>query len=142
MTCTERVRALVNRHPPARAPTLAEVARALAVSPRTLRRRLAEEGTSYRQLTQAQRSAAARALLEDPELHVKGIAAELGFSDLTAFHRAFRRWCRRTPGEYRAAALGSPAEPRSGQGAPGAALPGAEAALCQSWVCPSSGMPR
>jgi AraC-like DNA-binding protein len=72
-----------------------------------LRRRLAEEGTSFRQLTRAQRCAAARALLADPALPVKGVAAELGFSDATAFHRAFRRWCERTPAQYRAALAGS-----------------------------------
>lgn len=106
-THTERVCALLKAQPPVRPPALPAAARALGMSPRTLRRRLAQEGTTYRELSQSRRCEAARELLRNPELTLQGVAVELGFSDLTAFHRAFRRWSGRTPGEYRAA-LGGP----------------------------------
>ncbi|MGG8407039.1 helix-turn-helix transcriptional regulator, partial [Streptomyces sp. 12297] len=82
-------------------PALGEVAGRLAVSPATLRRRLGAEETSYQQLKdQVRRDAAIAGLAEGGE-PIAELAARLGFSEDTAFHRAFRRWTGTTPGAYR-----------------------------------------
>ncbi|MFD7665231.1 AraC family transcriptional regulator [Streptomyces sp. NPDC059788] len=86
---------------PARLPEAAEVAARLAVSPATLRRRLQEEGTSYRRLKDAVRRDAAISSLTAGREPIAALAARLGFSEDTAFHRAFRRWTGTTPGAYR-----------------------------------------
>ncbi|MFH8748665.1 AraC family transcriptional regulator [Streptomyces rimosus] len=104
-TFTERVRrtlAPALRSPgPARLPEAAEVAARLAVSPATLRRRLQAEGTSYQRLKDAVRRDAAISALAAGREPIAALAARLGFSEDTAFHRAFRRWTGTTPGAYR-----------------------------------------
>ncbi|MEU7649677.1 AraC family transcriptional regulator [Streptomyces huasconensis] len=82
-------------------PSLGEIAARLAVSPATLRRRLAEEATSYQRLKDAVRRDAAIAGLAEGGEPIAELAARLGFSEDTAFHRAFRRWTGTTPGAYR-----------------------------------------
>ncbi|MFI2616433.1 AraC family transcriptional regulator [Streptomyces sp. NPDC018584] len=84
-----------------RLPSLGEIAARLAVSPATLRRRLAEEATSYQRLKDAVRRDAAIAGLAEGGEPIAELAARLGFSEDTAFHRAFRRWTGTTPGAYR-----------------------------------------
>ncbi|MEU8963537.1 AraC family transcriptional regulator [Streptomyces sp. NPDC048491] len=84
-----------------RLPTLEETAARLAMSPATLRRRLAREGTSFQQLKDAVRRDAAIAGLAEGREPIAEIAARLGFSEDTSFHRAFRRWTGTTPGAYR-----------------------------------------
>ncbi|GAA1929452.1 AraC family transcriptional regulator [Streptomyces durmitorensis] len=84
-----------------RLPSLGEIAARLAVSPATLRRRLAQESTSYQQLKDAVRRDAAIAGLAEGTEPIADLAARLGFSEDTAFHRAFRRWTGTTPGAYR-----------------------------------------
>lgn len=77
------------------------VARELAVSPRTLRRRLAEDGTSFQPLVdEARRSFAERALRADAR-GISDLALSLGYADASAFRRAFRRWTGITPAAYR-----------------------------------------
>ena len=89
----------------ARIASLPQLAKALHVSARTLRRRLAERGASYRELLDdARRSLALRRVL-DPELSFDEIAEALGFNDISAFYRAFRRWTDTTPAAYRAQRL-------------------------------------
>ena len=66
------------------------------------RRRLEEERTSFRDLSQSVLHETARSMLRNPALTVQYIANALGFSDATAFHRAFWRWDGRTPVEFRA----------------------------------------
>ncbi|WP_438292342.1 AraC family transcriptional regulator [Streptomyces sp. HUAS TT7] len=84
-----------------RLPTLDETAARLAMSPATLRRRLAQEGTSFQQLKDAVRRDAAIAGLAEGREPIAEIAARLGFAEDTSFHRAFRRWTGATPGSYR-----------------------------------------
>lgn len=84
-----------------RLPALAEVAARLAVSPATLRRRLQQEGTSFQELKDHVRRDAAIAGLAESGEPIAELAARLGFSEDTAFHRAFRRWTGTTPGAYR-----------------------------------------
>ncbi|MEN0065490.1 MAG: helix-turn-helix domain-containing protein [Myxococcota bacterium] len=77
------------------------VARMLAMSPRTLARRLGEEGTSFRAIRNEVRQQRAQRSLGTPERQVSEVADELGFSDVTAFSRAFRSWTGLTPTEFR-----------------------------------------
>ena len=77
------------------------IAKALAVSPRTLSRRLAEEGTSFRILLDDVRRDLACGLLQDRSSNIGDIAFFLQYSEPAAFHRAFRRWTGLTPREYR-----------------------------------------
>ncbi|MEV4433690.1 AraC family transcriptional regulator [Streptomyces sp. NPDC049555] len=86
---------------PARLPEVAQLAARLAVSPATLRRRLQEEGTSYQRLKDQVRREAALAHLTEGREPIAELAARLGYSEDTAFHRAFRRWTGTTPGAYR-----------------------------------------
>jgi len=77
------------------------VARRLALTPRTLQRRLAEEGTSYEALRDATRRQAAETFLADPMLSIAEVACLLGYAEPTAFHRAFKRWHGTTPQAFR-----------------------------------------
>ena len=81
---------------------LARVARRVALSTRTLQRRLEELGTGYQELVDDVRAAAARALLRDRARSIVDVAFELGYADLRSFYRAFRRWTGATPAEWRA----------------------------------------
>ncbi|MDD9947406.1 MAG: AraC family transcriptional regulator [Myxococcales bacterium] len=83
---------------------LSEVARRMYMSPSTLKRRLAEEGTTYRDVLEDLRHDTARQLLMDSEASVREIACRLGYRDIAAFSRAFRRWSGKTPSEYRSRA--------------------------------------
>jgi len=81
--------------------SLEQVARAMHVSARTLKRRLAAEGTSYTALLERVRRARAEELLRSPRRTLEEIAAELGYGDVAAFSRAFRRWTGSAPGAWR-----------------------------------------
>lgn len=77
------------------------VARRLAMAPRTLQRRLAALGTSFDAVREAVRRESAECLLSDPALGIAAVALLLGYSEPSAFHRAFRRWYGTSPSEYR-----------------------------------------
>jgi AraC-like DNA-binding protein len=82
-------------------PSLDELARTLHVAPRTLKRHLAAEGTTYRALLDDALRARAEELLRRPQLTLDDIAERLGYSDVANFNRAFRRWTGITPGAFR-----------------------------------------
>jgi AraC-like DNA-binding protein len=105
LTLTERVSALLNSRPASGLPSMVSASRELGISVRSLRRHLEEEGTTYRELTKTKLHAHACTLLRDPHKNLQCIAFELGFSDGTAFHRAFKRWARVTPAEFRSTFL-------------------------------------
>jgi AraC-like DNA-binding protein len=83
-------------------PSLTELARERHVSARTLKRKLAEQGTSYRRLLDELRRDRALALLEAENHTVEQVAEQLGYSDGANFNRAFRRWLSVSPSEWRA----------------------------------------
>ena len=88
------------------------IARRLKMSPRTLRRKLEQEGTSFRELIDALRAHAAIKYVRDTDLTIEDIAFALGFSDAAAFRHAFRRWTKSAPHEYRRARIDiEPASP-------------------------------
>jgi AraC-like DNA-binding protein len=82
-------------------PSLTELARERHVSPRTLKRRLAEQGTSYQILLDELRRDRALKLLEIESHTIEQIADQLGYSDAANFNRAFRRWLGRSPSAWR-----------------------------------------
>jgi AraC-like DNA-binding protein len=96
-----QVRYLMVQHLGERVLTPESISRALAVSPRTLSRRLAEEGTSFRHLLDDVRRDFACALLQDRSSNIGDVAFFLQYSEPAAFHRAFRRWTGQTPRQYR-----------------------------------------
>ena len=67
----------------------------------TLRRRLREEGASYQEIKDQLRRDLAISYLSHSRRSVVDIALELGFSERSAFHRAFRKWTGASPGEFR-----------------------------------------
>ena len=82
------------------------VARVLAMSPRTLQRRLARVGTSFDTLRDDARQQAAEAYLSNATLSINEVTYLLGYSEPTAFHRAFKRWHHGvTPHAFRAQTL-------------------------------------
>ena len=87
---------------PSRFPDLDTVARALRMSPRTLRRRLREEGALFRDVLADVRKSLALDYLERSTLSVAEIASLLGYQEPANFHRAFRKWTSEGPGRYRA----------------------------------------
>lgn len=77
------------------------MAEELAMHPRTLRRRLQAQGTSYRQLLTEVRHLLALDYLRKTRMSMEEIASRLGYSDASNFRHAFGRWTGRTPNEYR-----------------------------------------
>lgn len=78
-----------------------EVARRLAMTPRTLHRHLRQEQTSFRDLRDLILQQHARALLRRPDVPVGEVAYQLGYSDPSTFSRAFKRWTGTAPHEWR-----------------------------------------
>lgn len=98
---TEQVRRIVGRAPGNSGPTPEAVASRLDVSEATLRRKLRAEGTSFREVRDhLLRDEAVASLVRGAET-VEELALRLGFSDASAFHRAFKRWTGSNPGAYR-----------------------------------------
>jgi AraC-like DNA-binding protein len=87
--------------------TIEDVAPQLAMAPRSLRRKLEDEGTSFRAIIEAERKQLARQLLESTEMKLDEMALQLGYGDTASFTRAFRRWFGQSPGEFRRASRGS-----------------------------------
>lgn len=102
---TERVRRLLRRllvvDEDPECAHLCQVSELLALHPRTLNRRLRGEGTSFKGLIAQTRFEIARQLLRDTRLPIIEVAAALGYSDATAFIRAFRRASGSSPAAWR-----------------------------------------
>ena len=96
--------ALVEELRAQRPATLAALAKRLAMSERTLQRRLGEEGSSFATLLDQARNALARSYVGDPELALAEVAWLVGFADQSTFSRAFKRWTGEAPGTWRSRA--------------------------------------
>ncbi len=81
--------------------TLAMIARRLNVSTRTLHRRLEERGLNFQKMLQKTRRQLAQHYLSDLSLSLNEIAFLLGYSEQSAFNRAFRHWFSMPPKQYR-----------------------------------------
>ena len=88
-------------------PTIERIAKKLAVTPRTLQRRLQDEGSSFQGVLDAVRADLAQRYLTDNRLGVSEVAFLLGYADASAFARAFRRWYGKAPAESRRPGLAS-----------------------------------
>lgn len=82
-------------------PDTSALAGQLGLSTRTLRRRLQEENTSYRELIDDLRAQTAIRYMRDTRLTAENISFLLGYSDPAAFRYAFKRWTKTTPGAFR-----------------------------------------
>lgn len=96
-----RVKAMIGHDFSQGLPGFERVCEALNMSAPTLRRRLRKEGTSFQQLKDETRQAAAEAYLLNSDLSINAIAALMGFTDPSAFHRCFKKWTGQTPGDFR-----------------------------------------
>ncbi len=78
-------------------PTLEKISERMAMSPRTLQRRLAEKELNFQQLLDRTRAELARGYILQGHLTLSEIALLLGYSEQSAFNRAFKRWTGQTP---------------------------------------------
>lgn len=85
-------------------PSAEKVAQALHLSERNLQRKLAEEGTSYKELLNDTRRDLALSYIRDARFSLSQIAYVLGFTDSSSFTRAFKRWTGQAPSTYRSGA--------------------------------------
>jgi AraC-like DNA-binding protein len=100
-TTSSRVRKIIERARGDEAATAEDVATRLSVSAQHLRRLLRDEGTSFREIREEiQRDEAIASLVRGGET-VEELSDRLGFSEPSAFRRAFRRWTGSPPGSYR-----------------------------------------
>lgn len=83
--------------------TLEEVADRVQMSPRTLRRRLANQGVNFADLIDEERRKEAMLLLQTSDKSLRWIGEQLGYATLPNFVRAFKRWTNQTPAAYRRA---------------------------------------
>jgi len=97
----DRARLELSRQLPEAGADLQQIAARLALSPRTLQRRLREAGLSFNQLVDETRQQLVLNYLRDPALELAEIAFLVGFSEPGSLARAFRRWTGQSPGEYR-----------------------------------------
>ncbi|HEX8144449.1 MAG TPA: AraC family transcriptional regulator [Pyrinomonadaceae bacterium] len=81
--------------------SLEAISRQMGTSPRTLQRKLKEEGASHQDLLDEIRRDLSKRYLREPQMAICEVAYLLGFSEPSAFHRAFRRWTGITPKAYR-----------------------------------------
>ncbi len=96
-----RVRRRLRQCLPGEVPVFEKLAEDLSMTPATVRRRLHEEGESYQSIKDQLRRDLAIGYLSHSKRSVMEIALELGFSERSAFHRAFRKWTGASPGEFR-----------------------------------------
>ena len=85
------------------APSVKAAARELGMSARTLQRRLATENTSYADVVDVLRREIAEEQLREGGATLAEIAYVTGYSEVSTFQRAFKRWTHRTPSQYRQA---------------------------------------
>ena len=98
----DQVRAYVLRSLAGARPRLEQIAAGLGLTPRTLQRRLLEEGESLHQVVESARREMARQYLLESSLDLSDTAYLLGYADTNSFIRAFHRWEGESPGQWRA----------------------------------------
>jgi len=95
------IRKLIASEASTRRPTEHQVAKRLSVSKSTLRRWLSTCGTTFQKELDITMREQATQMLNDGNGEIKNIAAQLGYSDPSAFHRAFKRWTGVTPAQFK-----------------------------------------
>jgi len=107
-TLSGQVKWLMKRRLATKRPDMRVVAQELALSERTLQRKLAEEGTRFQDILAEARRELAHEYLANAQLDMADVAFLLGFDDQNSFFRAFRQWEGETPARWRALRLGAP----------------------------------
>lgn len=95
------VETLIKDALPSGIPAVGQIGRIMGMSSRTLTRRLAEKGITFRDLVSQSQFNVAKSLLLNSSRSVAEIAFETGFSEQSAFNRAFKRWTGQSPLEFR-----------------------------------------
>lgn len=95
------VEALIEDGLPTGIPAIQNISELLAMSNRTLTRRLSEANVTYRDLVKKTQEKIAKNMLRDKNQSIGDIAFLTGFSEQSAFNRAFKKWTDLTPSEYR-----------------------------------------
>ncbi len=96
-----RVREAIEAELRGGSPKLESIARRLAMSPRTLQRRMRARGAFFNDVLDAMRYRTAKCYLDQGDIAVTEVAYLLGFAEPSSFNRAFKRWSGRTPTDYR-----------------------------------------
>ena len=102
----EQVKIVLKRQLPSGKPDLSNIAEAIGLSQRTLQRRIAEAGTSFRQLLETSRRELGRDMLANGVSGADEIAYLLGYQDTSSFYRAFHEWEGVTPSQWRERNMG------------------------------------
>jgi len=102
---SKKVILAINQQLQGEAPTIEAIARSLTISVRQLQRELQSENTSYQQLLDKTRKELALRQIQNREISINDVAFLLGFSEPSAFYRAFKRWTGQTPRSYRSGEL-------------------------------------
>lgn len=97
----DEVRILIEDALPSGIPSVSSVGEHLGMSNRTLTRRLSEDNLSFRDLIQQTQERVAKTLLNNSSRSISEIAFQTGFSEQSAFNRAFKRWTGQSPTDYR-----------------------------------------
>ncbi len=95
------VEVLIKDALPSGIPSVAQIGDHVGMSNRTLTRRLSEDGVTFRDLIKKTQEGVSKNLLRNSTRSIAEIAFETGFSEQSAFNRAFKRWTGLSPGEYR-----------------------------------------
>jgi AraC-like DNA-binding protein len=96
-----RIRRRLRQSLPGELPEFEALAAEMNMTPATLRRRLHEDGTSFQAIKDELRRDLAISHLSHSKRSTMDIGLELGFSERSAFHRAFKKWTGAAPGEFR-----------------------------------------
>ena len=96
-----QIRSLIGHDIGKKFPSFEQVTERLNMSATTLRRRLRREHISYQEIKDNCRRDASLVYLSRPELSISAVAALMGFTDTSSFHRSFKKWTGLTPKEYR-----------------------------------------
>jgi AraC-like DNA-binding protein len=104
-TLTAAIRTTLRARPPTAWPNFETLAKQMKIPASSLRRRLRAEGQTYQTIKDEIRRVLAIRWLAENEKPVGDIAADLGFAEPSAFHRAFRKWMAKSPGAFRREAL-------------------------------------
>jgi AraC-like DNA-binding protein len=96
-----KVKRLIFESLPAENVELKDISESLNLTPRTVQRHLADEGTTFKKLADEARKEYTISEIENTDLAIAEIAYQLGYRDLSSFYRAFKRWTGKTPINYR-----------------------------------------
>lgn len=96
-----KVREVILRNLQVTFPPLEAIADILHMTPRAVQRRLQEEETTFRLVSDALKEEIARNLLSNHNLSISEIALKLGYGEVSSFHRAFKQWVGKTPSDFR-----------------------------------------